>query len=137
LDVRESVPYVQEPDSQTDVFTATSEATVHLPLPSLARSSWWAVDSFHPQRRRLPRLGHVHYRAAVALADRAAGAWLQGPPSSLRQGVQNEIGSFVSGGTLAEAVIAVGDNVVATARHPEALRHLVDQAPDRVLALTL
>jgi NAD(P)-dependent dehydrogenase (short-subunit alcohol dehydrogenase family) len=41
------------------------------------------------------------------------------------------------GRALAEAALAAGDRVVATARHPEALRDLVAGAPDRALALQL
>jgi NAD(P)-dependent dehydrogenase (short-subunit alcohol dehydrogenase family) len=41
------------------------------------------------------------------------------------------------GRALAEAALAAGDRVVATARKPEALDDLVARAPDRVLALAL
>jgi NAD(P)-dependent dehydrogenase (short-subunit alcohol dehydrogenase family) len=41
------------------------------------------------------------------------------------------------GRALAEAALAAGDNVVATARRPEALRELAGAAPGRVLALPL
>jgi NAD(P)-dependent dehydrogenase (short-subunit alcohol dehydrogenase family) len=41
------------------------------------------------------------------------------------------------GRAVAEAALAGGDNVVATARRPQALRPLADAAPGRVLALPL
>jgi NAD(P)-dependent dehydrogenase (short-subunit alcohol dehydrogenase family) len=41
------------------------------------------------------------------------------------------------GRAVAEAALADGDNVVATARRPDALRALAEAAPSRVLALAL
>ena len=41
------------------------------------------------------------------------------------------------GRSLTEAVLAKGDNVVATTRHPEEIQDLVEQYPDTVKAVTL
>ena len=66
--------------------------------------------------------------------DRAYGAGMTSPESRIWL-ITGSSSGF--GRTIAEAALAAGDRVVATARRPETLDDLVAGAPERVLALPL